>query len=74
MLSACKTVLAYKPVRALQGEIQSDGVSPVLHHSVIPAKAGIQSDSLSPVLQRLQFSEETSRDWPRRATHLSCLA
>jgi hypothetical protein len=47
-LSACKTVLACKPVRALQGGIQSDGVSPVI--------------------QLFCVFEETSRDWPRRAT------
>jgi hypothetical protein len=29
MLSVCKTIPACKPVRALQGGIQSNGVSPV---------------------------------------------
>jgi hypothetical protein len=35
---------------------------------VIPAKAGIQSDGVSPVMQLFGLFEETSRDWPRRAT------
>ncbi|WP_334188716.1 hypothetical protein [Noviherbaspirillum sp.] len=36
--------------------------------SVIPAKAEIQSDGVPPEIQHLFLFEETSRDWPRRAT------